>query len=261
MIDVHCHLEQKDYENDLEEVINKCKNEGIVGIITSCCHPKDLKRSLEIIEKYKNYVFLSVGLHPEYIKEISEKEKDNLLDWIEKNKEKVVSIGEIGLDYFWVKKPEWREKQKELFRELLEFSREIRKPVTIHLRDAYEDGIKILEESGIEKVHLHMFNYPKLIGKIIENGWFVSINPIILRNKSHRKIAKKMPLEKLFLETDSPWNSPKRILEGIKDRNDPTSIRIVAQKIAEIKKIDFNTVWKQAGINAKEFFGLPINLF
>ena len=260
MIDSHCHLEQNDFEKDLDEIIEKCKESGILAIITSCTHPSDFERTMEIVNKYENYVFASVGIHPEYIKEINEEAKENFLKLIEENKEKVVSIGEIGLDYFWIKEERWRKKQRELFVEMLEFAKKLKKPVTVHLREAYEDGLKILEDSGIKRVHLHMFNNPKLVEKVVENEWYVSIGPIILRNKTNRKVAKKMPMNKLLLETDAPWNSPKRILEGIKDRNDPTSIKIVARKIAEVRKSNFDEIWKICAKNAIELFNLPISL-
>ncbi|OYT42576.1 MAG: hydrolase TatD [Candidatus Aenigmarchaeota archaeon ex4484_224] len=259
MIDVHCHLEQKDYEKDLDEVIKRAKENGLIAIITSCAHPKDFERTMEIVERYKNYVFASVGIHPEYIKELKENEIDNFLDLIKENKDKIVSIGEIGLDYYWIKEKEWQEKQKELFRKMINFAKEIKKPITVHIRNACEDCLKILEEENAKKVHLHMFMCHKFVDKVKENGWYVSINPVILRNKNHKKIAKKMPLERIMLETDAPWNSPKRILEGIYERNEPIAVKVVAEKIAEIKKISFEEVERQTDLNAIEFFKLPIS--
>ena len=84
------------------------------------------------------------------------------------------------------------------------------------------------------------------------------MNTIVLRSKKHRKIARDCPLDRLMLETDSPWLAPKRLLEGIDDRNDPTSIKLVAEKIAEIKKISFEEVWQKCGLNAINFFKLKI---
>jgi TatD DNase family protein len=114
MIDVHCHLEQKDYDKDRDDVIEKCKKE-LKAVITSCAHPRDFDLTLQLTEKYKNFVFACYGIHPEYIKEVSEKEIDEFLDSLVKNKDKIVAIGETGLDFWWTKEEEWKQKQRELF--------------------------------------------------------------------------------------------------------------------------------------------------
>ena len=107
---------------------------------------------------------------------------------------------------------------------------------------------------------MHMFGDHHLVKRVVDNGWFVSINTIILKSKSHKKIARDCLVERLMLETDAPWLSPKKLLEGIEDRNDSTSIKIVAEKIAEIKKVGFEEVWRKCGENAVNFFKLPIEV-
>jgi len=257
MIDVHCHLEQQDFSKDRDEVIEECKKE-LKAVITSCAHPKDFELTLQLTEKYKNFVFASCGVHPEYIKEVSEKEIDNFLEKIKENKEKIVAIGETGLDFWYVKETDWQQKQKELFIRFISLSKELRKPLIIHSREAYEETLKILEQEGAKEVDMHMFGDHHLAKRVVDNGWFISINTIILRSKSHKKIARDCPLDKLMLETDAPWLSPKKLLEGLNSRNDPTSIKIVAEKIAEIKKLSFEKIWRNCGENAIKFFKLPI---
>ena len=259
MIDCHCHLEQEIYSSDRDEIIEKCKKE-LKAVITSCAHPADFDLTLQLVEKYKNFVFASCGIHPEYIKEISEEEIDKSIEKIKQNKEKIVAIGETGLDFFWIKEPEWQQKQKELFIRLIDLSKELKKPLIIHSRDAYEETLKILEQEDAREVDMHMFGDHHLTKRIVDNGWFISINTIILKSKSHKKIARDCPLERLMLETDAPWLAPKKLLEGIDEKNDPTSIRIVAEKIAEIKKTNFEEVWKKCGENAIKFFKLPIEV-
>jgi len=131
MIDVHCHLEQPDYEKDRDEVIEKCKKE-LKAVITSCAHPNDLSLTLQLVERYKGFVFCTVGIHPEYVKEISEREKDEFLERVKANKDKIVGIGEVGLDFFWIREEEWRARQKELFVELIDFAKELKEPLFIH---------------------------------------------------------------------------------------------------------------------------------
>jgi TatD DNase family protein len=257
MIDVHCHLEQRDYDEDRDEIIEKCKKE-LKAVITSCAHPRDFDLTMQMVEKHKNFVFASCGIHPEYIKEVSEKEIEDTIEKIKQNRDRIVAIGETGLDFYWIKEPEWQQKQKELFIRLIELAKELRKPLVIHSRNAYEETIKILEQEDAREADMHMFGDHHLAKRIVDNGWFISINTIILRSKSHKKIARDCPLERLMLETDAPWLSPKKLLEGIDEKNDPTSIKLVAEKIAEVKKIDFDEVWQKCGENAIKFFKLTI---
>lgn len=251
MIDVHCHLEQEDYDKDRDEVIEKCKKE-LDAVITSCAHPSDFDLTLELVEKHKGFIFCTVGIHPEYIKEIKEREKDDFLDRIKENKRKIVGIGEVGLDYFWIKEDEWRKKQRELFVEFITFANDLKLPLVIHARDAFEDAIKILEQEDAKKVLMHMFGARHLLTRVIENGWMVSLNTIVLRSKKHKKIARDIPLKLLLLETDSPWLHP----EG--KRNTPLTVRMVAESIAEIKKISLNEVDKAITSNAISFFNLQL---
>jgi len=249
MIDVHCHLEQSDYDSDRDQVIEECKKK-MKAIITCCAHPKYFDLTLQLVEKYKGFVFCTIGIHPEYIRRINESDKDNFLELIKQNREKICSIGETGLDYFEVKEAEWQTKQRELFIELINFAKELKKPLVIHARNAYDEVIRILEQANAKQVLMHMFGDNHLVKRVIENGWWVSMNTIVLRSKKHKKVVRDMPLEKLMLETDSPWLG----LEG--KRNNPTSIKIVAEKIAEIKKLSFEEVWNTCGKNTIEFFNL-----
>lgn len=257
MIDVHCHLEQPDYDKDRDEVIERAKKE-LKAVITSCANPKDFDLTLSLVEKYRGFVFAVAGIHPEYVKEISEKEKDEFLEKIKSNRENFVGMGEVGLDYNWLKDEEGRKKQKELFIEFISFAKEINLPLTIHSRDAHEETIKILDQEDAKQVHLHLFGDYHSVKKIIEKRWYVSIGPIVLRSKKYGKVVRDMPLEFLLLETDAPWNHPLVFSEGKKVRNEPTSIRVVAEKIAEIKKIGFDKVWEECGENAIKFFNLNL---
>ena len=257
MIDIHCHLEQNDYNNDRDDVIENCKKH-LKAVITSCAHPTDFDLTLKIIEGHKNFVFASCGIHPEYIKEMPEQEIDEFIEKIEQNKDKLVAIGEIGLDYWWVKEDEWREKQRELFVRMIRFAKRIGKPILIHTREVKDGTIEIMEQENAKNVVMHMFGEHQFTKRVVDNGWFISVNNIVHRSKSHKKVVRDCPLDKLMLETDAPWLSPKKLLEGVESRNDPTSIKSVAEKIAEIKKTDFEEIWHKCGQNAIKFFNLPL---
>ncbi len=248
MIDAHCHLEQADFDPDRDEAINSWKGK-IKAVVTSCARPNDFDVTIETVKNHMGFVFATFGLHPEYIKEISEKEKNAYLEKIREQRELVTGIGEIGLDYFWIKEEEWREKQKILFREMLSFAKELGKSVVIHSRDASEDCIKILEEEKMKNVLLHLFGSREFLERVEKNGWHISIGPIIARSKTHKKIARDFPLEKILLETDSPWF-------GDGTRGTPLNINIVAEKIADAKKVTKDEVMKKCGENAMTFFQL-----
>jgi TatD DNase family protein len=257
MIDCHCHLEQEIFEEDRDEVVEKCRKE-LDAIITCCAHPEDFELTLQLVNKYEGFVFASIGIHPEFIKEVSEKEKDDFLELIKENKQKFVAIGETGLDFFEVKESDWQEKQKELFIELINLAKELKKPLIIHARKAYDDSVKILEQEDAKEVLMHMFGAHHLWKRIVENGWMVSMNAIVLRSKKHKKVVRDVPLEHLMLETDSPWLSPIQLTQGIKTRNDPTSVKAVAERIAEIKKVSFEEVDRITTQNAIRFFDLKL---
>jgi TatD DNase family protein len=251
MIDVHAHLEQPDYDPDREQVIEMCKQK-LNAVVTCCAHPNDFKLTMDMVDKNKNFIFATFSTHPIYVKEIDEKQKNEFFDLIIENKDKIVGIGETGLDYFHVKENECREKQKELFREHISLAKKLNKPIVIHSRDSIDDTVSILEQECAENVLLHLFSTRNLIKKIIKNNWSISIGPIAQRSKTHKKIIRDMPIENIMLETDSPWFGP----EG--KRNDPTAVIGVANRISEVKKITVEEVDNITTQNAIKFFNLKI---
>lgn len=250
MIDVHCHLEQPDYDEDREEVIERCKKE-LKAVVTSCVHPEDFDLTMRLIEEHENFVFATFGIHPEYVKEIDEKEKEEFLEILKKNKEKVVGIGEVGLDFLI--EEEWRKKQEELFRDFINLAKSMKKPLVIHARKAFPEAIKILEEEKAEKVLMHFFTAHELVKRIKENGWYVSVNTTLLTSKKVKKIVRDMPLEQILTETDAPW------LGVDKKRNEPNAVKFVVEKIAEIKKISFEEADEITTRNAIRFFDLKVD--
>ena len=246
MIDVHCHLEQKDYDKDREEVIKKCR-EKMKAVISSSPHKDDFNTAIDLHNKYSGFVYICLGLHPMYIRELSEKDILNSISFIRRHKDELSAVGEVGLDYYHVKEKEWQDKQKEMFRRFIRLAKELNKPLVIHCRDAFEDTIKILEEEKAEKVMFHLFGDKKSCSKVLDNGWFISIGPLLLRSKTIKKIARFMPLERIMLETDSPWF-------GFGERGTPLNVIKTAEKIAEVKKATITEVEEQTDLNARNFF-------
>jgi len=252
MIDTHCHLSYKSFDPDRDEVIQKAQK-TLKAVIDCGPNPTEAEKSLEMHKRYPNFVFSTLGLHPIYVKDFSEKEIEQFIEFIKANKENVHGIGECGLDYFHVRGSTDIQKTKDVFIQFIELAKELKKPIVVHSRDASEDTIKILEDFD-RKVQWHMFTDRKILPRVLEKDWMISINTLILRSKDVRKIARDVPLERIMLETDAPWLGP-----GGK-RNTPLSIRQVAEKVAQVKKLEFGQVWKACGANAVRFFGLPVKI-
>lgn len=255
MIDSHCHLEQDDYNKDRQKVVDALKKK-MTAVVTCCADPKDWKRTKEIVEKNEGFVFATAGVHPEFIKDIPIEDVRAFFDVIRKEaKEKsIVGIGEVGLDYYWIKEFIMRDKQKELFRKFIDLSKELDLPLIIHSRDACLDTVVLLEQQEMKgrKVLLHLFEDKNLIERVVGNGWMVSIGPGIQRSKTTRKIARDLPVENMLIETDSPWFGEKD------ERGTPLNTFKAAEKIAEIKGISVKALEKQTDKNAIEFYGLKL---
>ena len=251
MIDTHCHLEQKDYDVDLDAVIQRAREAGLKGIITSCANPADFEKSVEIVKRYDGFVFLTASIHPIHVPEYKDEEIDEFLDILEKHKSMLVGIGETGLDYFWVKDERQRERQREVFRKHVELAMKLKLPLVVHSRESHEDVVDILESYDYSRVMWHFFGVKDKVDWLVENHYMASFNTLLFRSKTHKKIVKRLPLELILLETDAPWL-------GFGKRNEPSSILSVAERIAEIKKLKAEVVWKACGANAIRFFNLPV---
>ncbi len=250
MIDVHCHLEQADYDADRDAVIMECMKE-LKAVINSSPFLPHFSHAVELHKKYENFVFIALAVHPIYIGEVSDEDIEKAVDFIKKHSADISAVGETGLDYYHVKGEKLRLKQQEMFVKFIRLARELGKPLVIHCRDAFDDCIKILEQEGMKskRVIMHLFSSKEHLQRVIENGWSISIGPSITKSKDIKKIARDAPLERVMLETDSPWF-------GFGKRNTPLAVKMVAERIAEVKKLNFEEVWKQCGKNAIDFFKL-----
>ncbi|MCX6820630.1 MAG: TatD family hydrolase [Candidatus Aenigmarchaeota archaeon] len=262
MIDTHCHLEQPAYDADRETVIAKCRRE-LTAVVTCAPKPADYAKTLELSKKHGGFVFAVLGIHPEYVEDYSDAEVDAAMKEIERNRLAIVGIGETGLDYSYVKTPAGRERQRQLFAKFARLANRLQLPLVVHIRngedketaDAFADAFDILEREGAKRVQLHMFGARKLLERAIGNGWYVSCNAIILRSKSYAKVVRDTPLERLMLETDAPWLHPSG---DAAQRNDPTGVLAVAERVAEIKDAKPEDVDNATTQNASEFYGLKL---
>lgn len=274
-IDTHSHLNFKAFDRDRDEVIQKSLAND-VWIINASSNYKTSQLAVEIAQQYPAGVFACVGLHPiNCVIDLSRADEDRLeeLD-IEKyrklaKEKKVVAIGEIGLDYWneprGGKARIFKEKQKQVFLKQLDLAKELGLPIILHCRKAHKDLIKTLSEFSSIRNFSDRGNCVKLQGvvhcftgnweeaqKYMELGFYLGFNGIIFKFDVEETI-KKMPLEKMLLETDCPYLTPPALGEG---RNEPANVKYVAQKITEIRGESLETIAATTTQNAKKLFNL-----
>lgn len=254
IIDVHAHYEDERYNEIRDEIITKQHEQGVNYIINAGAGIKSSKGALNIASIYSN-VYCTIGIHPQYVED-GENIEDLRKLYVENNNEKIVAIGEIGLDYHYTK--EFKEEQKKLFKDQLEFAYEIGLPVQIHSRDASIDTVEIIEsaEKKPEKIMFHCFDLNEQTAKYIkEKGYKISVggNITYKRTDSAIRVLKEMPIESIMTETDAPYLAPAPHRGEI---NESINIKYVIDKLAEIKCMDKEELAKILYNNAVEFYGL-----
>lgn len=261
LVDVHCHLNHIRFKDDLKEVLNRAEQAGVKAIIVSGVNPPANQQVLELADKYP-LIKVSLGIYPIDALGLSEgetglpqmTEKIDLTQefkFIESHKEKIVAIGEVGLDFHWDK--DHHEQQKENFRKIIGFAKKIHKPLVIHSRKAEQECIDILEEEINNKeipVVMHCFSGNKnLIKRAAALGYYFSIPPNIIKLQHFQTLVEMVSLEQLFTETDAPWLSPFR-----DQKNEPAFVVEAIKKIAEIKKLTAEKVADQIWKNYQQVF-------
>jgi len=250
VIDVHCHLE---YMKNAEEVI-KGVRERQMKIITSAASIEHTTITLDFRNENEEYVFVSLGLHPSKAAKISENELDKYLQFITDNREKIIAIGEIGLDYKLVKQ-KYVEKTKQVFLQMIELANQLSLPIFIHSRNSTGDCLKVLDAAKIPVI-LHNFTGNMTeFGEALERGYFISIGTNIPNSKNMKKAAKRTPIEKLLLETDSPWNDPYAKEPGVLT-NVPWNIEFSAEFIAKLREMKMEEILQKTEENAVKLFRL-----
>jgi TatD DNase family protein len=243
LVDVHCHLDNWNLKSRIEEILKNAEEAGVRAIITNGVNPETNRETLELAEKHR-IVRAALGIYPidalkrevesnEYPLVWKEFDVGEELMFIERHKEKLAAIGEIGLD-FTDSDEEKRKEQEIVFRKLLELARRIDKPVIVHSRAAELKAVEILEEVGQKKVVMHCFGGRlHLVKRIIKDGWYFSLPTNIVRSEQLQKIAELCPMSKILTETDAPYLSPFR------DRkNEPAFVAETIKVIAKVKGMD-----------------------
>ncbi len=251
MIDTHCHLEMKQFDEDREAVIERARACGVEYMITIASDLAGCEGAVQLAERY-DFIFASVGLHPHDAKDMS----DGALARIKELSlsGRVVAIGEIGLDYYYDHSP--RDVQRNVFARQLAFAKVRGLPVIVHSRDAEEDTLRILEESGVRKGVMHCFSGDVAMAKrAMALGFHISIaGPVTFRNAAALKeVAVMVPDELLLIETDAPYLAPEP-MRG--KRNEPACLVHTAKQIAELRGITLEDIDRITTLNAKLLFSI-----
>lgn len=252
MIDTHAHIDTSDFDTDRIEMLQRAFTEGIESIIIPAIEPNSYDNLLKTVS-ISERLFCALGVHPQNSIELNENSISLIKELI--TEDRVVAIGEIGLDYYYTYYP--KEIQKQALIKQIEIAKENNLPVILHNRDSNEDLMKILIDNGENVLQgvLHCFSGDKvMLEQALEKGFYVSFTGnITFNNSKSAKLIAETPLDRLLLETDSPWMAP---VPFRGKRNEPSYLKYIVQKISEIKLIQIDEVIKMTSENAKKLFKL-----
>ncbi|MBI2667214.1 TatD family hydrolase [Candidatus Woesearchaeota archaeon] len=247
LVDVHAHIYYNYFKEKLNEIVKRAEKNNFAAIVNAGINNETNKEVLELSKKF-SILKASFGLYPLEALKLNDGDIEKDLNFIVKNKNKIISIGEVGLDYNYIKNENSR--QKEIFQKIISLAEKTKLPIIVHSRKAESDCIEMLESSEIKKIIMHSFSGSmKLVGKIEDNGWFLSIPANIEYSTQFQNIVDKVTISQLLTETDSPYLSP------IKNTvNEPSNIINSIKKISEIKKLDNDEVEKIIFMNFQKVF-------
>ncbi|XP_067901097.1 putative deoxyribonuclease tatdn3 isoform X2 [Heterodontus francisci] len=269
-IDCHCHLAAREFLTDIDAVIEQAKKAGLLALVAVAEHSGEFERLIELSDKYTGFVLPCLGVHPVQGNSPQEQRAATLQDLqtalplIEKYKDYLLAIGEVGLDFTprFASTEAQKNEQRKVFIEQIEIAKQLDLPLycktsflcelgdgNVHSRSAGRPTINLLKEQGAKKVLLHAFDgKPSVAMEGVKAGFFFSIPPSIIRSEQ-QKLVKQLPLEFMCLETDSPALGPEKQM-----RNEPKNISISCQYIAQIKGLSVENVMEVTTRNACKLF-------
>lgn len=251
IFDVHAHYDDEKFDEDREELLASLPLMGVKAVVNASVDLATAKKALEFSQNYP-FVFAAVGVHPENLEGLDDNYLSELADLYVNNK-KAVAIGEIGLDYYWDIP---KEPQLKVFEEQLKLAMELDAPVVIHDREAHADTMRILKKYTPKKVLLHCYSgSSEMLKEVIKLGAYISLGGVVTFKNARVpvEVAEAVPVERLFLETDAPYLSP---VPFRGKRNSSEKIAYTAERIAEIKGMDTQTLIDICTKNAEEFFSI-----
>ncbi len=263
LVDDHCHLMHAAYKNKLDEVIERAKKAGVKTIICSGVNVSTNREALEIGKQYAPLVRVSLGIYPVDALGLPQDVESGLsvqkgpidldkeFEFIKAHKNDISAFGENGLDYHWIKEPELQKKERENFARIIEFAEKLKKPMIVHTRKAEQDCIDMLTSSKLKTVVLHCFEGRKsLIKRAADAGYIFSIPTSIARSQHFQVMAEMAPINQITTETDGPYLSPDGSFPNM-----PENVRVVIEKIAQIKKFEPEEVANNVWLNFQRIYG------
>lgn len=235
IIDSHAHYDDESFNDDRDSVFNEIRENGVIEVL-NCAASYDSLKSTDDLTRSYDFIVGALGIHPENANEMKEDTIDEIRNYIKKNN-KIVAIGEIGLDYYWDENPP-KEVQKEVFRKQMNLAKELNLPVIIHDREAHQDTLEIIKEFPEVKGVVHCFSGSVEFAKeCIKLGYYIGFTGVVTFKNAKKvvEVAKEIPLDKMLVETDCPYMAPE---PNRGKRNKSDYIEYIIRKIAEIKEID-----------------------
>lgn len=254
MIDTHCHIDDPQYAENLESFLADQQANGVEAILVPGVDATSVKDVLEVCNRYPNYLFPALGLHPENVKEDWKNQLQTLKKAIDERMQSsspLIAIGEIGLDYHW--DVTFKQQQQEALREQMRWAEQYNLPVMIHSRDATEDTMNILREFPTLKGVMHCFSGSHEVAKhIVEMGYYLGIGGVLtFKNCKLAEHLVGIPLDRLVLETDAPYMAP---VPHRGKRNESKWMWYVVERLAEVYQCSVEHINEVTTANAKALF-------
>ena len=253
LFDTHAHFDSRQFNEDRDELLASLPGQGVSLIVNPGCDIPTSRMAVELAEKYP-FIYAAVGFHPEEL-EGMELSDLNIIRELAAH-EKVVAIGEIGLDYYWIKDEEGRKKEQDFFRAQLAMARELNRPVIVHDREAHGDTLAIVKEFPDMKGVFHCYSGSvEMAQELVRMGWMISFTGVLTYHNARKavEVAEAVPIERLMIETDSPYMAP---VPHRGKRNHSGYVLHVCEKLAEIKGISVDECAKITLENGCRFFGI-----
>lgn len=252
IFDTHAHYDSSQFDEDREELLASMPEQGVGTIVNVGASYRSCFTVPEMVQKYP-FMYAAVGVHPDEVGALNEETFTKMKEQFQKDK--VIAVGEIGLDYYWDN--ESHELQKKWFIRQLELARELSLPVLIHSREAASDTIEIMKEygRGLQGV-IHCFSYSKEMAKeYVKMGYYIGVGGVVTfkNGRKLKEVVAEVPLTSIVLETDCPYLAP---VPFRGKRNHSGYIRYAAEEIAGIKGVSAEEVIRQTEENAKKMYGL-----
>jgi len=248
MFDAHTHIDMRHFKNDREQVIQRSRDAGLVGMVTSSINPGSFRRTLGIIKKHKDFIFHSAGCSAS---QVTKDEAEQIISLTRKYSTDIVAVGEVGLDYHWVKEPHARDAQEPIFSMFIQLATELSLPIVIHSRKAETRATEMLEAQFSGDVLMHCFDgSPEVAQRVADNGWYITLPANFSKYKNRVKSAEILPLDQILMETDGPYLSPTQ------GRNEPANIRYGCESLSKVLDQPIELIAETTTANTKRFYRL-----